>query len=696
MVQSFLNPQSVVLIGVSRQSGVGAYNNFEMMVRYGYRGRIYIIHPKVPEVMGQKTYPRVVDLPEIPELAVISVGRERVLPIFKDCTEKGIRCVIIISQGFSDADEHGKELQKQIVEIARKHEMRVMGPNTMGVINAFDSFSTAFVDVPRDPSPSPLSMIVQSGVFHVGFESFTVRFGKGIDIGNGCDVDFVDCLNYFENDPQTRIIAIHMEGMRRGREFLKTAARVGRKKPVIVFKTGRSEAGAKAALSHTGSLVGEDELFDAAFEKAGIIRVRSMIELKAVCQAFLNFHHMTGPNVAVVTATGACGIMTADACEDYGLQLAPFPEEIREKLENPHIPWHHLHNPVDIWPLGMVSDSFVGVLKETFKGLLKDNRVHAAFAIVPVMASPLHEDLQLLAAVREIQSENSERKPLAFWIYGDNVTEESKILDGEPDVACFDSIDETIMGLAGMWRYEKFRKEGTGKEQCGAVSRSAGGCVPLPERGPVVDESAFELLKHYKIPLVPGELTHDIQSAVFTVRYMGYPVVIKIISPQWLHKSDQGGVCLNIGSPAELESKYAALENLFHRKTPDGQLNGILVQKQIRGTELLFGIKQDPQFGPVLVVGMGGVYTEIFKDVARRLAPVNRAEAETMIRSLRIYPILEGIRGQKGVHLPALVDVLTSLSQIALDYPQITELDLNPVLADEHGCRCVDCRIVLG
>lgn len=689
-MRSFFEPQSVVLIGVSRQSGPGAFNNLEMMLRYGYRRSVYVVHPTVSEILGQKTYASVADLPEVPELAVISLGRDRVLSVFRDCVRKGIQRVIIISQGFSDADEHGKDLQKQLMELAREHGTRILGPNTMGVLNAFDGFSTAFIDIPRDPSPPPLGLIAQSGVFQVGFESFTGRVGKGFDIGNACDVDFVDGLNYFEHDPQTQIIVIHMEGMIRGQEFLQAAARIAPKKPIIVLKTGRSTAGARAALSHTGSLVGEDAVFDAAFDRSGIVRVRNMIELRAACEAFLKFRPMAGPRLGVVTATGACGIMTADACEDFGLELASFPEPIRSGLENPRIAWHRLHNPVDVWPLVMVSGAFPKVFKGAVQGLLQDEQVDGVLVITASMASPLHEDLDLLEVVREIRSANVDEKPLALWLYGDGAARQREVLKAEPGVACFDSIDQAVMGLAATWRYTQRMKKPQG------ARREAEGvkAVSLPRRSLVVGESAFEVLKHYRIPVVPGRLVRDADAAVSAARESGYPVVLKIVSPQWLHKSDQGGIRLDIGDDTELKKAYEALEQSFHQKTPDGILDGILVQKQIQGTELLFGIKRDPQFGPILVVGMGGIYTEVFKDVARSLVPVTRDDAEAMIRSLRIYPILKGIRGQKGVDLSRLTNILEALSQLALDYPEIVESDLNPVLATAEGCWCVDCRIV--
>ena len=368
-MQLFFEPRSVVLIGTSRQTGPGAYNNLEMLLSYGYPGRIYLVHPKVPDIMGYKTYPRVADLPEVPDLAVISLGRERVVDTAVECAQHGIKRLVVISQGFADADARGAELQAELVRLAREHGVRVLGPNTMGVLNPFSGFTTAFIDVPRDPRPSPLTMVAQSGAFQVGASSFTGRLGKAIDVGNACDLDVVDVLEYLADDPDTRIIALHLEGIKRGRLFLATAARVARTKPIIALKTGRSLAGAKAAMSHTGSLVGEDAMVDLALAAAGIIRVRTLVELLAVSRAFLKFRPMAGPRLGVATATGAFGIIAADACEDHGLELAPFPEPLRD-LEEERIPWHKLGNPVDLWPLGMVTGSFTGVFKRAVAGLL--------------------------------------------------------------------------------------------------------------------------------------------------------------------------------------------------------------------------------------------------------------------------------------------------------------------------------------
>jgi acetyltransferase len=567
----------------------------------------------------------------------------------------------------------------------------------MGILNAFSSFSTGFVDIAKDLNPPPLTMVAQSGVFQVGFESFTHRVGKAVDVGNGCDIDFVDVLEHLEEDPETRIIFIHMEGLKRGREFLSVAARVARVKPIIILKTGRSEAGAEAALSHTGSLAGEDAVIDGAFHTAGLIRVRNMVELKAVCQAFLSFGGIGGPRVGVVTATGACGIMTADACEDYGLELAPFPEAIRDGLENSRIAWHKLRNPVDIWPLGMVTGSFVDVLKRAVTGLLADADVDAVLCIAPAMASPMHRDLDMVTAAREINRRNLQRKPLALWLYGGDQAGRAAALESEDGVGCFDSIDEAIMGLSALWRRERFLREArAGQDRFPPLAAPASRPAALPPGPVILGDEARPLLAAYGIPMVPARLTEEVEAAVSFARTEGYPVVLKIISSAWIHKSDQGGIRLDLRSEEDLRRAYDEMTAHFRAVTPSAVLDGILVQKQASGFELLAGVKRDPQLGPVIVAGMGGIYTEVFRDVARCVAPVCLPEVQGMLRSLRCWPILLGIRGQKGVNLATLENLLVSLSSLAMDYPEIQEMDLNPVLASPEGCWCVDSRLVVG
>ncbi|MCX5833506.1 MAG: CoA-binding protein, partial [Deltaproteobacteria bacterium] len=433
----FFEPKSVALVGAPRKTGTGTYNNVECLLRYGYKGSVYPVNPKADEIYGVRSYPSVMEIPEVPDLAVISLGRDLVIPTFGECIQKGIRRVVIISQGFGDADSKGRELQSEITKMAREAGVRVVGPNTMGVLNNFLSFTTAFVDLKVPKKIFPVAIIAQTGVIQVAADMFSYgSWGKAIDIGNSCDVDFIDALNYFADDPQTSVIAVHMEGMLRGREFLEAARKVTRKKSVIVLKTGRSTAGAKAALSHTGMLAGEDEVNDTAFERAGIIRVKETAEMQTAIHSLLLMREMKGPRIGVITISGAGGIMTVDACEELGLTLAKLPAGLAAKLKEGLPDWVHVGHPIDIWPIGMIGGNYRGVFKLA-----------------------LTEDLDLVEVVAASREKAGNSKPLALWTYPTDPSsnERYEAIDG---VACFHSIEEAVHGLAFCYRYHRGR---TGK-----------------------------------------------------------------------------------------------------------------------------------------------------------------------------------------------------------------------------------------
>ncbi|MCX5892284.1 MAG: acetate--CoA ligase family protein, partial [Deltaproteobacteria bacterium] len=328
---------------------------------------------------------------------------------------------------------------------------------------------------------------------------------------------------------------------------------------------------------------------------------------------------------------------------------------------------------------------------------LASDQVDGVLGVGPAFTSPLHSDLDMAATVRELLKGNTNHKPLALLLYGDEAAyrAQGRELASEPDVACFDTLEEAVLGLAATWRYHRFRECDCAAESLPLPAAPAVRPVTLPAQGAVLGEPALALLQHYGIPTAPSLLAQDAAAAAAVAREAGYPVVLKIISPEWLHKSDLGGVRLNIMDEAQLQAAFRELTELFETRTPEGSLEGILVQKQVKGVELLLGLKRDPQFGPVLVAGAGGIYTEILKDIARGFAPLSRERARCMLAALKIYPILAGTRGQVGVNLEALLDLMLGLSRLAMDYPEIRELDLNPVVASPEGCWAVDWRLVV-
>lgn len=715
-MQRFLEPRSVVLVGTSRRTGSGAYNNLEVLLRFGYTGEIFVVNPTAGEILGRPTHAAVADLPTTPDLAVLSVGRDRVPAVFEQCVAKGIRRVVVISQGFADADDEGRRLQRELVDTARRTGTRVLGPNTMGLYNAFAGFTTAFLDTPRADPPPPLALVAQSGVLQVGPESWCGTVGKAIDVGNTSDVDFVDALEYLEHDPQTRVIALYLEGMPRGRRFLEVASRVARRKPIVALKSGRSSAGARAVASHTGSLVGEDAVFDAVLRRAGVVRVRTISELRAAGLALQRFAAPAGPRLAVVTATGAGGILVADACEDHGLTLAPLSPAVREALAVDRMAWYPVSNPADVWPLVMATGDFTGYLARAFGAFLRDDAVDAALGIVVCMDSPLHRDHDLVATARAISAANPHGKPVALWLYGSGAVAGAAAVNAAeiPNVACFETFDLGVAALGALHRVALLRAEAeesaatpTGRP---ALRTAAGSAVegtrpsdspasppePLPPGQVLLGAAAERVLARYGIPVAASRLVDGADGAAAAAAELGYPVVLKLVSPQWVHKSDRGGVALDLRDEAAVRSACEALRARFADATPRGTLDGFLVQRQGAGLELLCGIKRDPQFGPVVAVGMGGIHAEIFRDTAHEPAPVTVADALRMLDRLRLAPLLRGARGRPPVDRTAVAAVLEALGRLALDHPDVAELDLNPLLAGPTGCLAVDARIVRG
>lgn len=692
-MRKFLEPESVAVIGVPRQSGPGSFNNVEIMIRYGYRGRIYPINPNAGEICGIKAFSAVQDLPEVPDLAIISVGRERVSNALRDCGDFGITRAIIITQGFSDADERGAGLQDEILRIAAARKMRIIGPNTLGVMNNHRRFTTSFIDQPPPEKAPPVSLVAQTGVIQVAAKDYSAdNWGKTVDIGNGSDIDHVDALQYFADDPETRVIVVHIEGLKRGREFLELAGKVTRRKPVIAFKTGRSSAGAKAAVSHTGSLVGEDEVADAAFRRAGIIRPRTMSELSDAIHALLHLPEMKGPRLGVLTASGAAGIMAADQMEERGLVIAKVPKGLPEKLKKGLPDWIHVGNPVDYWPIGMIGGDYHGSISIALTELLQSPGIDGVLFIVPVSDSPLHNNIDIIPSVADVRRQLKE-KPLSVWSYIDPAAPAR--FEAIDNTACFQTIERTVDGLAYCYRQYRSRKRKNPVQRIFKVreNKVKGLLARARTAKMLLGSDALELLSAFGIPVVGSMAAKSLKDLETAAGEYGYPVVLKLSGKDFIHKTEMGGVITSINNKAELGRAFKDLRARAAAAAP-GAESEFVIQKQASGTEVLVGLKKDPQFGPVVACGAGGIYTEVLRDVARELVPVDSAAAKEMLQSLKIYPLLKGTRGQAGVDLDGLGEILERISYLAARVPEISELDINPVMASPDGCLAVDARII--
>jgi acetyltransferase len=696
-MHKFMDPASVALIGTPRRTGPGAFNNAEMMLRYGFKGRLYPVNPAGGDILGLKVCPEVSEIPETVDLAIISVGRDRVPAAFEDCIRAGIGRVLIISQGFADADERGRGLQDQIARRAREAGVRVLGPNTLGVVNNYVRFNTAFVEVPCPERFLPVSLIAQTGFIQVAAENLAWRnFGKAIDIGNACDLDVVDALDYLEGDPQTEVIVLHMEGLKRGPDFLEAAGRISRKKPVIVLKTGRSTAGARAALSHSGSLVGEDHVFDAVFRRAGVLRVLTSGEMKDAMHALAVLGEMRGPRIGVVTVTGAGGIMCADACEDHGLSFGTLPPGLAARLKQGIPDWIHVSNPLDIWPIGMIGGHYSESYRLSLAELLKSDGIDGVLAVFPATDSPLHTDLKLEAAFAGARHDAGNSKPIAAWPYMDVVPAIDRF-EAIPGVACFDTIEQAVQGLSYCHQAHRLKNRRRLQPRRFTVDGAAQTLAAKGKKeGILVGQEALELLGCFGIPAAAGTEAKSLAALRAAAKGMKPPFVLKLAGRTFPHKSEWGGIMTGIGNLSKLKAARETIAANVRAKDPGAVIDAFQIQEQLAGKEILLGLKRDPVFGHVMACGQGGIYTEVFRDVSREIVPVDGPTARSMIESLRIWPLLKGTRGEPGIDLDALVEIIERLSFFASENPDVAELDINPLMASAAGCRTVDARILWG
>lgn len=448
VMNRFLAPRSVALIGLSRATGEGSFNLLENLLHLGYGGRIYPVNPNAQEILGVRCYATASEIPEAVDLAVVLTPRGLVPSVVSECTERGIEAIIVVSQGFADADEEGKRLQQEITRIAHQGGARIIGPNTFGTVNAFHRFSTAFMKL--ELKPLPIGLICQTGVMFIGFPGFRL-FGKGIDLGNACDIDLSDCVDYFGDDPEVRLIVLHIEGLRDGRRFVETVRRVARRKPILALKTGRSKSGAEAARSHTGSLSGSDEVCDASFKQASVIRAGDIEELGDLVRGFLHLPPMKGRQLGVASITGGGGIIAADACERYGLKLAPLCPASLEKITALSPPWMSISNPVDMWPASMISGhTYEHVVKTTLEALLGDEGVDA----VLYMTTELEGEpaLDVAESIFEVAG-RFPSKPMVCWRYSPHINQASARLEQSGRVLAYPSCERAVRTLAALAAY---------------------------------------------------------------------------------------------------------------------------------------------------------------------------------------------------------------------------------------------------
>ena len=691
-----MDPESVAVIGVSRRTGAGSFNVIENMRSFGYKGKIFPVNPFAGEIAGLPAYKTVQEIPEPVALAIVATPRERVPGVIEECAALGVRGAIVVPQGFSDADEQGRALQGQLTQIAREKGIRILGPNTLGVYNAFSGFTSSFM--PLERTPAPVGVICQSGIFFVGASLFTGWMGKGIDVANACDLDFAEALAHLEADDRIRVVFAHVEGTSRAGAFYETARRAALRKPVIAMKTARSAWGARAASSHSGSLVGDYEVFETAFRQAGVVCAKDPEEALDYTKTFLHLPAMKGDRVAVITFTGAGGIILVDAFQEHGLTLAALSEATLQTVRALSPDWMPIGNPMDIWP-AVMKNGMDRVYRTALEAVLQDDHVDGVVCIAIAPHLPGEAYLDASEAIQETAAANP-GKPVALWLYGPNQAEIMDRIDQQGTVVAYPSLPRAARSLAALHRRHLFFEEPRTFPAAQDVPSQAREILARAlHRGAdrLEAASAEALLGLYGIPTARTCFADTVESALERAEEIGYPVALKVSSPMISHKTEAGGVLLDVADPEALEAGCESIARaLSSREAHTGEV-GFLVQEMVRsGAEVILGGKRDPQFGPVLVFGQGGIYTEVWRDVTRGIAPLSLEDARRMIRGTRYARILEGVRGERACDLDVLCDGLLGLSRLMLDLPSVREIDLNPFKVFEQGGKAVDVRILIG
>jgi acetyltransferase len=694
----FFEPKGVALIGATPKPHTGGYSLLTNLT-LGYDGPVYPVNPRYPEILGRPCYLSVSEVPDPVDLAIVFVPAPAVPPVLEECTARGIPGVIIESGGFAEVGPEGRALQDRCLEIAHRSGIRIWGPNCMGLIDSRKRYVFSFLspDAWQDNlNPGGVSLIVQSGLLAGGFMTTLMshkilRLAKACSIGNKCDVDETDLLEYFLEDDETKVIALYVESFPRGRRFFELAAQ--RKKPIVVLKGGKSAAGARAAASHTASLAGNHELIRGALEQAGVYQADDFFELVDLARTLERGFERTGPSagkprVAVFTFSGAAGIVTADHLEASGLALADLSPATRQRLERLSPPWMPVNNPVDFWP-AMEKHGPEITYREGVAALLEDPGVDAIIVHVFAGFGVWFLDMEKLFA-----DLNETRKPVLFWVMGhEQGYQPTRLTLERMGFPAFNEIQRAVRVLAGIFEFR------TGGESPARASSSPDAEIfeSLKTKIEACRESVMDerdsknLLRDLGLQAVPEFLAEDLSGVLAASREFGYPVVLKGRAPGLVHKTEAGLVRLDLHTPEQLQTAFREMADGPHPPV------SYLVQPQLKGdVELIAGVVRDPQFGPAVMLGLGGVRAEVYRDVVFRLAPVTRRDVEQMVAKLRGRALLEGFRGATPVNRDLLADWLMRLGELACRVDAVQEIDVNPLLIVHGEPIAVDASNILG
>ena len=685
------------MVGASRTPGKIGNIILGNLQNAGYSGAIYPIHPGGGSILGLPALCKLADIPAENgplDLAVICLPAEAVPGAIEELAAVPTRAAVLISAGFKETGGRGVQLEEIVKNLAKQHNIALLGPNCLGLVSASQNLNVTFAA--GDPLPGNIGFFSQSGALCVAIFDWArkqkIGFSSFVSLGNKAVVDESDVLAYLADDPNTKVILGYLESVECGQRFLRNAHIATRKKPVILYKAGRTAAGALAASSHTGALAGADMAYEAAFKQTGIIRAGRMEDLFDLAKAFAALPLPKGPGVAVLTNSGGPGIMATDACEDAGLTMARLSPQTTAALKEFLPSYASVYNPVDV-----VGDATAEIMGKAAKVVLADPAVHSLLVLAaPTARTGVDAIARIIAAEAAAQE-----KPVFACLMGGDGVEAGRHVFIDAGIPCYDFPEPAVAVIAAMYRQSRwkdnpmpvevnYRRDLTRAAKIIETARAEGTLE-------LVEFQALELLKAYEMPVLESRLARTSDEAVQMAKQIGLPVALKIASPQISHKTDVGGVALNLDSVEKVRAMFNDITDRAKRLRPEAYIAGCLVQAMAapRSREVIVGFKRDSRFGPMVIFGLGGIHVEAFKDISCRLAPLSLDDVHDMVREIRAFPVLAGMRGQGAVKFTALEDILLIMSQLAVDFPEIQEAECNPVLADENGAVVADIRLLL-
>lgn len=695
ILDKIMKPKSIAVIGASTKEHTIGSDIMKRLQEYKFNGKIYPVNPKGGVIEGLQAYTNVLEIPETIDLAIIVVNAKFVLSTIDQCHEKGIKGVCIITAGFKETGKEGAELEKQLVEKLKEYGMRCVGPNCLGVVNTHPDIRMDGCFAESLPERGNIGFVSQSGALGGGIlnilKDLNLGFAQFISIGNQADVNAETALEYWENEPDVEQILLYMESIQNPSNFRKLASRITKKKPILALKAGRSAAGASAASSHTGSLAGADKAAAALLQQSGVIREFSLKNLFATAKVFANCPIPKGDRVAIITNSGGPGIMATDAVCEYGMQMAKITDETKEKLRSFLPSAASVKNPID-----MIASAPIEHYKQTLETVIADENVDMIIVIyLPFLGL---KDIDVAEALMEIKAKNPQKPVVGVFMTKSEFF--SRLSDMNVNMPFFMYAEEAADGLNRLNQQRLWMERPEGKVPCFDVDRQKVKEIILKSvkegRDQLTTLESIDVLQAYGIRACKYGLATNIDEVVTLGNSIGYPVVMKMTSKTTSHKTDVGGVVVNIRSEEQLRKEYEALLGRLEEKGLLEGLEGVIIQEMVKGNrEMVCGIATDPQYGPMMMFGLGGVFVETLKDVTFRIAPLTDIDAKEMVQSVKAYKLLQGARGTTPAQIGQIEETLLRLSQLVNDFKFIDELDINPLLISEKTGEgiAVDGRI---